>query len=144
MKSKRILILIFSILLILIFIGYNLFDKPNKKVFGENISQIKQLEYSKDSILTFNGEQIEIFKRLEFNLAKNIYPGETPDFLYKIKAETIDYTLIYNINDDKIFFIFGDEFNYNFFSNPNGGWNKPLYYIYKTEEVTKLFPFIKQ
>ena len=144
MTSSRNIILIFSLLVISIIIGFILFDKPNKKVRGENLPKIKQIEYSQDSSITFNDEQIEIFKKIEFTLVENFYPGETPDYQYKIRTESTDYTLVYNLNDDKLFFIFGDEFNYNFFSNRNGGWNKPLYYVNKTEEVSKIFPFIKK
>ena len=142
MKLIRNFIFILFILITLTISGLILFDKPNNKVIGENLSTIKQIEYTKDSAYTFNDEQIEKFKSLEFTLAENFYPGETPDFQYLIKTESSDYTLIYNINDDKVFFMFGDEFNYNFFSNPNGGWNKPLYYLNKTEDFSKIFPTI--
>jgi hypothetical protein len=114
---------------------------PPKKLKAVELSLIETVTVNNDRTQTLTESEINYWRTLEFELAEKNYPGETPDFVIRLGGTNADFTAMYNVNGETVFFSFVSEVKYGFLNTPPpGGWTKP---IYETQADKRLLELLK-
>jgi hypothetical protein len=117
------------------------FRIPPATLFWENSRRVESLKTEDGATITLTDRDRAIFRNLVFYRAQSESPGATPDYITQLIGKGFQYLALYTTGDKYIFFQFGDDVTYGFFTQPPpGGWNKPLYKINASKSLlTALF-----
>jgi|SRR5690606_1435345 len=133
-KLKIIIVIFFGLSCILIF-GIKI---PPKHLKATELSMVHSVE-SDSTFVKWSQKEFDYWNSLQFQIATKDYPGETPDYVIKLKGTESDFSAMYNKNDTIVFFSFSSEIKYGFLNTPPpGGWTQPLYKIKADEKILNL------
>jgi len=120
------------------------FQKPPNRITGVDLQEVHCVSDNDNVCYQLDEDDLLFWKSLEFSLAKDEYPGETPDYKAYLFNEDVRYTVLYNENSKFVFFCFAPDIKYGWFNSPSpGGWTQPLYVTSATKTLLQLIKYEK-